>query len=92
VLIFQRRARDEDDVVIVACNFTPVPRHNYRVGVPQPGKWLEVFNSDGEAYGGSGLGNYGIVEAAPVPYQGHRWSIMLTLPPLAAVYFKPGGE
>jgi 1,4-alpha-glucan branching enzyme len=85
-----RKARDEEaDPIVVACNFTPVPRHNYRVGVPKPGRWLEVFNSDAEAYGGSGVGNYGSVETAPVPYQGHRWSVMLTLPPLAAVFLKP---
>jgi 1,4-alpha-glucan branching enzyme len=90
VLLFMRKARDEEaDPIVVACNFTPVPRHNYRVGVPKPGRWLEVFNSDAEAYGGSGVGNYGSVETAPVPYQGHRWSVMLTLPPLAAVFLKP---
>ena len=92
VLTFLRKARNEEDVIAVACNFTPVPRHNYRVGVPKQGRWLEIFNSDGEAYGGSGVGNLGSVEAAPVPYQGHRWSVMLTLPPLAAVFLKPAEE
>jgi 1,4-alpha-glucan branching enzyme len=89
VLTFLRKGRDEQDVVLVACNFTPVPRHNYRVGVPAPGVWRELLNSDADVYGGSALGNYGSVEAAPVAYQGHRWSLMLTLPPLAAVFFKP---
>jgi 1,4-alpha-glucan branching enzyme len=90
ILTYLRKARDEEDVVLAAFNFTPVPRYNYRVGVPKPGRWLEVMNSDAETYGGSDVGNYGGVEAAPVPYQGHRWSVMLTLPPLASVWFKPG--
>jgi 1,4-alpha-glucan branching enzyme len=89
VLTFLRKGRDGRDMVLVACNFTPVPRHNYRVGVPSAGMWRELLNSDADVYGGSGLGNYGSVEAAPVAYQGHRWSLMLTLPPLSAVFFKP---
>jgi 1,4-alpha-glucan branching enzyme len=92
ILTFLRKARDEEDVMLVACNFTPVPRHNYRVGVPAAGVWGELLNSDADAYGGSGLGNYGSVEAAPVAYQGYRWSLMLTLPPLSAVFFKPKRE
>jgi 1,4-alpha-glucan branching enzyme len=92
VLTFLRKRRDEQDMVLVACNFTPVPRHNYRVGVPSPGVWRELLNSDADIYGGSDLGNYGSVEAAPVAYQGHRWSLMLTLPPLSAVFFKPERE
>jgi 1,4-alpha-glucan branching enzyme len=86
---FMRKANENNEVVIVACNFTPVPRYNYRVGVPSPGRWQEVFNSDATEYGGSGMGNYGGVDAAPVPYQGQPWSVMLALPPLAAVYLKP---
>jgi 1,4-alpha-glucan branching enzyme len=89
VLTMLRRAQDPEDVLLVACNFTPVPRHNYRVGVPFPGRWREVLNSDADAYGGSGEGNLGGVEAAPVMYQGQRWSVMLTLPPLGAVFLKP---
>ena len=89
VLTFLRRGKDEHDFILATFNFTPVPRHNYRVGAPLPGYWQELFNSDSEVYGGSGQGNYGGVEAAPVPYQGHRWSLMLTLPPLGAVFFKP---
>ncbi len=88
-LAFMRKANEGTEVVIVACNYTPVPRYNYRVGVPSPGRWHEVFNSDATEYGGSGMGNYGSVDAAPVPYQGQPWSVMLTLPPLGAVYLKP---
>ncbi len=90
VLTYLRRARDTDDVLLVACNFTPVPRNNYRVGVPYAGRWREVLNTDAEVYGGSGAGNMGGVNAAPVAYQGHAWSVMLTLPPLAIVVLKPG--
>jgi 1,4-alpha-glucan branching enzyme len=86
---FLRRARDEDDVILSVANFTPVPRHNYRVGVPAPGRWRELVNTDAEVYGGSGQGNYGGVEAAPIPYQGQQWSVMLTVPPLGAVFLKP---
>jgi 1,4-alpha-glucan branching enzyme len=91
-MAFLRRGSDPDDVVMVAFNFTPVPRHNYRVGVPQPGRWAELLNTDAEAYGGSGQGNLGGVETAPVPYQGQQWSVMLTLPPLGVVFFKPERE
>jgi 1,4-alpha-glucan branching enzyme len=91
-LAFLRRGSDEDDVVMVAFNFTPVPRHNYRVGVPQPGRWAEVLNTDAELYGGGGVGNLGGVDSAPIPMQGQQWSVMLSLPPLGAVFFKPGEE
>jgi 1,4-alpha-glucan branching enzyme len=71
----------------VVCNFTPVPRLNYRVGVPREGVWREVLNSDARDYGGSGYGNLGAVETAPVPYHGRPYSLTLTVPPLAIVFF-----
>ena len=71
------------------CNFTPEPRINYTVGVPRGGWWRELLNSDAQIYGGSGMGNFGGVEAAPIPAQGQRHSLALTLPPLAAVLLKP---
>jgi 1,4-alpha-glucan branching enzyme len=76
------------ETMIVACNFTPVPRQNYRVGVPAPGAWREILNTDSEYYGGSGQGNAGNLEAVPVPYQGQPFSVNLTLPPLAAILLK----
>jgi len=88
-LAFLRRGQEEDSVVLAAFNLTPVPRYNYRAGVPLAGRWREVLNSDAEGYGGSGVGNYGGVETAPIPYQGQRWSVMLTLPPLGAVFLRP---
>lgn len=91
VVSYLRRGRSADDVVLVACNFTPVPRYNYRVGVPFGGFWKEVLNSDATEYGGSGVGNLGGVEAEQVPAHGRPWSLPLTLPPLAAVVFTPEG-
>ena len=87
VVSFLRSSR-AGDMVLVICNFTPMPRTNYRVGVPAPGFWRELLNGDGEGYGGSGWGNYGGVEAADVPMHGRPYSLELTLPPLACVFLK----
>jgi 1,4-alpha-glucan branching enzyme len=87
-LSFIRKGRSTDDIVVVVCNFTPVPRHSYRVGVPRGGFWREVFNSDSKEYWGSGQGNFGGLEAAPVSLHGRPYSLNLTLPPLAAVFLK----
>jgi 1,4-alpha-glucan branching enzyme len=86
-LSFLRKARDGSSIV-VACNFTPVPRFTYRVGVPEGGTWHEILNSDAEIYGGSGLGNYGSVESLPIALHGRPRSLTVTLPPLAVVMFK----
>jgi 1,4-alpha-glucan branching enzyme len=83
-----RKGRAANDVLIVACNFTPVPRHNYRVGVPGGGIWEEILNSDASDYGGSGQGNMGGVEAVPIPYHNRPYSLNLILPPLGALFFK----
>ena len=82
VLTFLRRGRSADDVVLVACNFTPVPRYEYRIGVPRGGHWREIFNTDAREYGGSGHGNLGGVDAVPYPWNGRDSSIVVTLPPL----------
>lgn len=83
-----RRGGEARDVIVVACNFTPVPRHGVRLGVPYAGHWQELLNSDAPLYGGSGQGNLGGVEAHPVSQHGHPQSLVVTLPPLAVVYFK----
>lgn len=75
--------------VLVVCNCTPVPRHSYRVGIPDGGLWEEILNSDALLYGGSGQGNLGAVEAAPVAAHGHFHSLALILPPLAVIAFTP---
>jgi 1,4-alpha-glucan branching enzyme len=74
--------------VVAVFNFTPVPRHNYRVGAPAGGFWKESLNSDAAVYGGSGQGNLGGVEAAPLPAHGWRHSLNLVLPPLGAVFLR----
>ena len=90
VIAFLRRGRGDEDVVVVACNFTPVPRHQYRIGVPRGGHWREVFNSDATIYGGSGHGNLGGVEAVPYPWNGRSSSVVVTLPPLGAIFLARG--
>ena len=92
VLSFLRKGRQEKDTVVVVCNFTPVPRHNYQIGVPYGGFWDEILNSDAEGYGGSHQGNMGGVEAVPVAVHGHYHSLTITLPPLGVVFFKQGNE
>jgi 1,4-alpha-glucan branching enzyme len=88
VVAFLRRARSGPPLLAV-CNFTPVPRLNYAIGVPTAGTWRELLNSDASVYGGSGMGNLGAVRAAPVPAHGRSHSLHLTLPPLATMYFGP---
>jgi 1,4-alpha-glucan branching enzyme len=88
VLTFLRRPRNGRPV-LVACNFTPVPRTNYVIGVPQGGFWQELLNSDAALYGGSGMGNFGGAAAAPVPAHGRFHSLSITLPPLAAIFLAP---
>ncbi|MDH4231640.1 MAG: 1,4-alpha-glucan branching protein GlgB, partial [Nitrospirota bacterium] len=75
VITFLRNGKTPGDTMLVVCNFTPVARHNYRVGVPAGGYWREVLNSDAHEYGGSGHGNLGGVEATPVPYHGRYYSL-----------------
>jgi 1,4-alpha-glucan branching enzyme len=88
VVSFIRRGESTDDILLAAYNFTPMPRHNYRLGVPREGFWKEILNSDGTVYGGSGQGNLGGLEAAPVGAHGRDHSIPAVLPPLSAVFFK----
>jgi 1,4-alpha-glucan branching enzyme len=88
-LSFLRLAGDQAPPVLAVFNFTPVPRFNYRVGVPRGGYWRELLNSNAEIYGGSGLGNCGGADALPMPYEEYSHSLTLTLPPLAAMFLKP---
>jgi 1,4-alpha-glucan branching enzyme len=90
VLSFLRRPRGGGAPVLAVCNFTPVPRANYVVGVPCGGTWRELANSDAPAYGGSGVGNLGSVEAVPAAAHGRSHSLVLTLPPLAMILLKAG--
>jgi 1,4-alpha-glucan branching enzyme len=89
VISLIRKGRSRGDVITVVCNFTPVTHFNYRIGVPQPGFWKELLNSDAREYGGSAQGNLGGVEAAPIPFHGRPYSLTINVPPLAAVFLKP---
>jgi 1,4-alpha-glucan branching enzyme len=92
VVSLERRGAGPRDRVAAIFNFTPVPRPGYLVGVDFPGDWIEVLNSDAVEYGGSGMGNRGLAAALPVPVHGRSHSLALTLPPLGALFFKPGEE
>jgi 1,4-alpha-glucan branching enzyme len=88
IISFLRKRQDAKGEVLVVCNFTPVARTGYRLGVPRAGFWKECLNSDAGDYGGSGQGNIGGQWAQPLPWHGHQHSLQLTIPPLAALFFK----
>jgi 1,4-alpha-glucan branching enzyme len=88
VLSFMRRGRNVDDTVVVVCNMTPIVRESYRVGVPRPGYYREIFNSDSRHYEGTDVGNSGGLHAEPIPWNDRPYSLKLRLPPLSAMYFK----
>jgi len=90
VFAFLRRGHDPNDVMVLVSNFTPVPRYGYRVGVPAGGPWHEVLNTDSSLYGGGNVGNNGQVWATDEPWAGQPHSLSLTLPPLGALYLRPG--
>ncbi len=83
VFSYMRFADNPDDFLVIVCNFTPIPRHNYRIGVPKLGRYRELLNSDSEHYGGTNLGNLGAVNADPIAWHAWPHSLSLTLPPLA---------
>src|SRR4030042_2511412 len=87
-----RNGNQPRDLVVVVVNLTPVPRHNYRLGVPFSGFWQELVNSDATIYGGSGQGNMGGVEASPIPFHGRPFSLNVVVPPLSLVLFKPESD
>jgi 1,4-alpha-glucan branching enzyme len=93
IISFLRRSQDaqqnQNDQLLFVCNFTPVVRQNYRVGVPLEGHWQEILNSDAPLYGGSGQGNYGGLSTVPLPIHGRPFSLNMTLPPLGIVIFRP---
>jgi 1,4-alpha-glucan branching enzyme len=89
VISLVRFAADARDHTVALVNFTPVPREGYRIGVPGPGAYHEVLNSDAGIYGGSNVGNGGRVESAADPSHGFERSMWLTLPPLGFLLLKP---
>ncbi len=92
VLSFIRQGHSMGDIFLVVCNFTQVPRFNYRVGTPRGGFWRELLNSDAKEYGGGGQGNLGGVEASAIPFHRRSYSLKRTLPPLATLLFKSDGK
>jgi 1,4-alpha-glucan branching enzyme len=90
VIAFLRKGRNPDDQLLFVCNFTPVVRQNYRIGVSLEGDWKEILNSDAQFYGGSGQGNFGGLSAVPLPIHGRAFSLNMTLPPLGILVFRPG--
>jgi 1,4-alpha-glucan branching enzyme len=88
VIAFLRRADDPREFVLVCCNFTPVPRPGYEFGVPEEGFYEEILNTDSEQFGGSNMGNGGVVSSRPIPKHDRPHSIAVTLPPLSVVLFK----
>ena len=88
LISFIRRGKSHDEALVFVCNFTPVPRQGYRIGVPLLGFYQELLNSDSEIYGGSNIGNRGGVPAEEVSHHGQPYSIMIEFPPLATVVFK----
>jgi len=91
IVSFIRRARSTQDLILVVCNFTPIPRPNYQLGVPRGGFWREILNSDAHHYGGSGHGNLGGVDAAPIYSHGRSHTVNLTVPPLGTIMLKSEG-
>jgi 1,4-alpha-glucan branching enzyme len=89
VYAYYRIGKDPNEIVVVVANFTPVPRKSYRFGVPRPGRYTEIINSDAAIYGGGNIGNAGAVFSDPIPFHGQAQSIVLTVPPLALLMLKP---
>ncbi len=92
VLTFMRKGSTTEDLIVIVCNFTPVARTNYRIGVPRGGYWHEIANSDAGQYWGGNWGNMGGVEASPASNHGRPWSVSVTLPALSVLYFKSKGQ
>jgi 1,4-alpha-glucan branching enzyme len=89
VLAFVRFPAAGGSPLVCVCNFSPVPRPGYRLGLPVPGRWSELLNTDSSFYGGSDVGNLGGVEAEERAWHEQRWSAALTLPPLATIWLTP---
>ena len=89
VFAFARRTKDSERVIVFVSNLSPVPRHNYRIGFPRSGKWVEALNTDSTYYGGSDVGNLGGVVAEPMGWHSQPYSAEVTLPPLGTLWLVP---
>ena len=92
IVSFIRKAEDPSDYLVAVCNFTPEVRHGYRIGVPEKGSYVEVFNSDDEAFGGSGVKNEGEIKTEDVKWHDRDQSIVMTIPPMATIYLRHKGQ
>jgi len=92
VIIYMRKSDKREDALVVICNFTPAVREHYRVGVPVKGTWKEIFNSDNQKYGGSGVINQTLLSTSPVKYHGKDYSFTFTLAPLSCTVLKLNEE
>jgi 1,4-alpha-glucan branching enzyme len=88
ILAFLRNTHEPHEQILCVCNFTPVPRYEYRIGVPRDGYYCELLNTDASVYGGGNVGNGGGVHAQQIPSHGFPFSLPLTLPPLAVMFLK----
>jgi 1,4-alpha-glucan branching enzyme len=88
VISYLRKGNSSEPTILVACNFSPVPRDSYRLGVSEKGFWREIFNSDAKHYGGSGHGNFGGIETTPFGLHDRPYSMTIDLPPLSAVFLR----
>ena len=88
VLAWLRKGGEGTSPILVICNFTPTPHEHYRLGLPAPGRWREILNSDADIYGGSGMGNMGVIETERIASHDRPYSASITLPPLATVWFR----
>lgn len=88
VISLARKTENPEDTIVIACNFTPVVRYNYRIGLPLPGQWREIFNSDAPVYGGSGVGSPGVHSSEDFAFHARNQSMTVNLPPLGALFFK----
>lgn len=91
IITFVRKADNDADFLVVLCNFTPEVRHDYRIGVPKKGEYREVFNSDAEEFGGSGVKNEGALHTEDVPWHDREQSLVITVPPMATIYLRHKG-
>jgi 1,4-alpha-glucan branching enzyme len=89
VICFARYAQNRDDFLVFCCNFTPVPRERYQIGLPRHGRYREIFNSDAEMFGGGSVGNAGWVQSEDTPSHGQPARGRVTMPPLGVVILKP---
>ena len=92
VITYLRKGKDSSDVIAVACNFSGVPHNDYRMGLPRGGRWKEILNTDDLAFGGSGVGNFGDLNAERIPWNGRPYSLNLQLPPFGVIFLEPAGQ